>query len=347
MRVEAAPDATAPGIQRRRARVRLDHPAGRRQGARRPGDLGGPRRRERAAAAGARHPGEPRASRRTTRRPHTGRGTRPRPSSPAATPRAERAFRRGMADLRLLVDPGPGADERYVAAGIPWYDTLFGRDSIITSLQLLPVRPQIARDTLSVLARLQATDGRRLARRGARQDPPRAAHRRAGAGRRDPPHALLRLGGLRRRCSWCCSREYERWTARPGAGGPAVARRARGARMDRHVRRPRRRRVRGVPAPFRPGPAQPGLEGFRRRHPLGRRPIGRGSHRAGRGPGLRVPGPAGDGAAGEAARRRPTSRRARSPPRRACEPGSRPPSGSRSRAPTRSRSTATSAPSTR
>ena len=70
---------------------------------------------------------------------------------------AERAFRRSMADLRLLTDPGPIEGERYVAAGIPWYDTLFGRDSIITSLQLLSIRPQVASDTLSVLARLQAT----------------------------------------------------------------------------------------------------------------------------------------------------------------------------------------------
>ncbi len=70
---------------------------------------------------------------------------------------AERAFRRSMADLRLLIDPGPGEGERYIAAGIPWYDTLFGRDSIITSLQLLSIRPQVASDTLSVLARLQAT----------------------------------------------------------------------------------------------------------------------------------------------------------------------------------------------
>src|SRR4029079_15738371 len=70
---------------------------------------------------------------------------------------AERAFRRSMADLRLLIDPGPGEGERYIAAGIPWYCTRFGRDSIITSLQLLCIRPQIASDTLSVLARLQAT----------------------------------------------------------------------------------------------------------------------------------------------------------------------------------------------
>lgn len=69
----------------------------------------------------------------------------------------ERALRRSMADLRLLVDPGPGEGERYIAAGIPWYDTLFGRDSIISALQLLCIRPQVASDTLSILARLQAT----------------------------------------------------------------------------------------------------------------------------------------------------------------------------------------------
>lgn len=71
---------------------------------------------------------------------------------------ADRAFHRSMSDLRLLVDSGPLPGERYVAAGIPWYDTLFGRDSIITSLQMLPIRPGIARDTLTILARLQATE---------------------------------------------------------------------------------------------------------------------------------------------------------------------------------------------
>jgi glycogen debranching enzyme len=70
---------------------------------------------------------------------------------------ADRAFRRALADLRLLVNSGPGPDERYIAAGVPWFSTLFGRDAIITALQLLPVRPQIARDHLLVLARLQAT----------------------------------------------------------------------------------------------------------------------------------------------------------------------------------------------
>ena len=71
---------------------------------------------------------------------------------------ADRAFRRALSDLRLLVNSGPGPDERYIAAGVPWFSCLFGRDAIITALQLLPVRPQVAREALTVLARLQATE---------------------------------------------------------------------------------------------------------------------------------------------------------------------------------------------
>jgi glycogen debranching enzyme len=69
-----------------------------------------------------------------------------------------RALRRALADLRLLVNHGPEPGERYIAAGVPWFACLFGRDSLITSLQLLAVRPQVARETLEVLARLQATE---------------------------------------------------------------------------------------------------------------------------------------------------------------------------------------------
>ncbi|MBA2488169.1 MAG: amylo-alpha-1,6-glucosidase, partial [Chloroflexi bacterium] len=73
-----------------------------------------------------------------------------------------------LSDLRLLVNSGPAEGERYVAAGVPWFSTLFGRDSIITALQMLPIRPQIAHETLTVLARLQATamDDRRDAQPG-------------------------------------------------------------------------------------------------------------------------------------------------------------------------------------
>ncbi|HVL53453.1 MAG TPA: glycogen debranching N-terminal domain-containing protein [Vitreimonas sp.] len=68
------------------------------------------------------------------------------------------AVQRGMNDLRLLVNDGPDEGERYVAAGVPWFATLFGRDSIITALQMLAFRPQLAVETLNVLAARQATE---------------------------------------------------------------------------------------------------------------------------------------------------------------------------------------------
>ncbi|HUF52323.1 MAG TPA: glycogen debranching N-terminal domain-containing protein [Dehalococcoidia bacterium] len=64
-----------------------------------------------------------------------------------------RALGRSMADLRVLwMDQG---GERYLVAGVPWYDTLFGRDALIAGYLTLPYRPQIAREVLVTLARLQ------------------------------------------------------------------------------------------------------------------------------------------------------------------------------------------------
>jgi glycogen debranching enzyme len=65
---------------------------------------------------------------------------------------------RSVADLRLLVNDGPAEGQRYIAAGVPWFTTLFGRDSIIAAIQTLAFRPQIAVETLDVLASLQATE---------------------------------------------------------------------------------------------------------------------------------------------------------------------------------------------
>jgi glycogen debranching enzyme len=44
-----------------------------------------------------------------------------------------------------------------LAAGIPWYVTLFGRDALIAAHQLLSVNPSLARDSLELLARYQGT----------------------------------------------------------------------------------------------------------------------------------------------------------------------------------------------
>jgi glycogen debranching enzyme len=53
-----------------------------------------------------------------------------------------------------LVDPDH-PDEPLIAAGAPWYMTLFGRDSLLTSWMALPVDPNLGLATARALARLQ------------------------------------------------------------------------------------------------------------------------------------------------------------------------------------------------
>lgn len=47
---------------------------------------------------------------------------------------------------------------RYPYAGVPWYNTAFGRDGIITALQTLWLAPDISRQVLIYLSRTQATE---------------------------------------------------------------------------------------------------------------------------------------------------------------------------------------------
>ncbi len=64
-------------------------------------------------------------------------------------------LRRSIRDIRALTTRTP--EGTVLAAGIPWYVTLFGRDSLIASHQLLSVNPDLARETLEILARYQGT----------------------------------------------------------------------------------------------------------------------------------------------------------------------------------------------
>ncbi len=105
----------------------------------------------------------------TVRSPRTG-GFRPvgaaAPAAWHAAPLTVRADDRrldalvatGVADLDALrlTDPAEPTDG-YVAAGSPWYLTLFARDALWTLLLAMPLGPELAAGTLRALARRQGT----------------------------------------------------------------------------------------------------------------------------------------------------------------------------------------------
>ncbi|HEV2685026.1 MAG TPA: amylo-alpha-1,6-glucosidase, partial [Actinomycetota bacterium] len=66
----------------------------------------------------------------------------------------QRYLDRAVLDLRMMQtmssDGLPAID-----AGVPWFSTLFGRDSLITAYQALLVNPELAKGTLAKLAQLQ------------------------------------------------------------------------------------------------------------------------------------------------------------------------------------------------
>ena len=67
-------------------------------------------------------------------------------------------WNRSLADLASLRMSVPEvADGHLLAAGAPWFMTVFGRDTLISSLQTLLLGPELAAGTLRVLAATQAT----------------------------------------------------------------------------------------------------------------------------------------------------------------------------------------------
>jgi glycogen debranching enzyme len=66
-----------------------------------------------------------------------------------------RLLKASTADLTSII--GRDSAGSFMMAGIPWFATLFGRDSIITALSLLTFNPAIAGQTLRALAAMQGT----------------------------------------------------------------------------------------------------------------------------------------------------------------------------------------------
>jgi glycogen debranching enzyme len=66
---------------------------------------------------------------------------------------------RSIVDLAALRIEGTLEGERYVlpAAGLPWFMTLFGRDTLITAFQTVGIGPELARGALHLLGALQGT----------------------------------------------------------------------------------------------------------------------------------------------------------------------------------------------
>ncbi|MEU4776624.1 glycogen debranching N-terminal domain-containing protein [Micromonospora sp. NPDC023633] len=72
--------------------------------------------------------------------------------------RVASTYRRSLIDLAALrFSPLSLGGASLPAAGLPWFMTMFGRDSILTCLQTLPFTPDLSKTTLRILASLQGT----------------------------------------------------------------------------------------------------------------------------------------------------------------------------------------------
>ena len=158
--------------------------------------------------------------------------------------RPARVYERSIADLASLRLKGIEGIGELPAAGMPWFMTVFGRDTLITSLQTLVFGPELAIGALRSLAALQADQDDPAID----AEPGKILHelRRGKAATSWFPiyygsidcHAALPRAALRGLA--LDGRRRDREGARAG--------RARRTRVDRRVRRPGRRRVPGVRA---------------------------------------------------------------------------------------------------
>lgn len=76
----------------------------------------------------------------------------------SADHRMDQFYARSVGDLeRLLLSDPEHPEDQFLAAGSPWFLTLFGRDSLWAARMLLPLGSDLAAGTLRTLARRQGT----------------------------------------------------------------------------------------------------------------------------------------------------------------------------------------------
>lgn len=87
---------------------------------------------------------------------------------PRAAAEPDRLRDRGLDDIAALRMHSPAGEFAILAAGVPWFLTLFGRDSLIASILVEPDMPGLLEGTLRALAATQSsgTDVRRVAEPG-------------------------------------------------------------------------------------------------------------------------------------------------------------------------------------
>jgi glycogen debranching enzyme len=78
------------------------------------------------------------------------------PQLRASWPDLGQAYSRSVSDLAALRMRGSDGVGLLPAAGMPWFMTVFGRDTVITCLQTLVFGPELAHTALRVLAELQS-----------------------------------------------------------------------------------------------------------------------------------------------------------------------------------------------
>ena len=176
-----------------------------------------------------------------------------------------RLFRQALEDMAALRLPIAGTDHMVFlpAAGLPWFVAPFGRDSLIVSLQNILIYPEFARGALEILGSLQAKEDDHY--RDA--EPGKILHEmRYGelAHFKLIPHTpyygtadATPLYLITLHAAW-------RATGDRGLLERHLPDGRRLPRLDRRIRRPRRRRLSGVSDALAGRLREHGLEGFRR-----------------------------------------------------------------------------------